>query len=625
MTETTYGIEKESMSELLHQAHDGRTQLPDFQRGWVWDDERICSLLASISLAYPVGAVMMLESGGDSIQFKKRTLEGAPPPTHSADRLILDGQQRLTSLFQSLLLGKPVATRDQRGKAIKRWYYVDIEMAVDANANREDAIFSIPEDRQIRTFRNDIVRDISTPEHEYRELVFPLAKVFDSKPWRREFSKFWGHDDEKDALWDAFEVEVVERFEKYQLPVIEMSKDTPKEAVCQVFEKVNTGGVTLTVFELLTATFAAENFELRPDWEERFKRLAIQPVLRGVESTDFLQALTLLSTQERRQKALEANPSMERPPAIGCRRADMLQLTLQEYQRWAGPVEQGLQAAARFLHTQHVFDAKFLPYGSQLIPLSAILTVLGKSADSHQARQKLGQWFWCGVFGELYGGTTETRFARDLPDVVEWILGDGPVPRTVAEADFSPDRLLSLRTRNSAAYKGVYTLLLRQGAKDLRTGDESNVHNYFGEAVDIHHIFPQKWCKAIPPGESSPRVDAQRCDSIVNKTPLSATTNRQIGGDAPSTYTSRLEKREGITSGALDGFLQSHFISPEHVRCDDFDSFFEARRAALLGQIEAAMGKAIEADSTEEDSEQKPVDYEVIGEEGLEEVTVDFA
>ena len=86
----------------------------------------------------------------------------------------------------------------------------------------------------------------------------------------------------------------------------------------------------------------------------------------------------------------------------------MLRLTLEEYRQWADPVEQALQAAVRFLHSQHIFSAKFLPYGSQLIPLSAVLSVLGTDADSHHARAKLAQWYWCGVFGELYGGTTET-------------------------------------------------------------------------------------------------------------------------------------------------------------------------------------------------------------------------
>ena len=113
-----YYIEKEPLGGLLDEARDGRTQLPDFQRGWVWDDDHVRSLLASISLGYPIGAVMMLRSGGETIRFRQRPLESVPTPVpRAAERLILDGQQRLTSLFQSLSLGKPVQTYSRSGAA----------------------------------------------------------------------------------------------------------------------------------------------------------------------------------------------------------------------------------------------------------------------------------------------------------------------------------------------------------------------------------------------------------------------------------------------------------------------------------------------------------------------------
>ena len=119
MNITTYRVEKESLDGMLGEAADGSTQLPDFQRGWVWDDDHVRSLLASISLGYPIGTVMMLRAGGETVRFKQRPLEGAPrPKNREADRLILDGQQRLTSLFQSLRLDRPVLTRDQRGRTM---------------------------------------------------------------------------------------------------------------------------------------------------------------------------------------------------------------------------------------------------------------------------------------------------------------------------------------------------------------------------------------------------------------------------------------------------------------------------------------------------------------------------
>lgn len=518
MTITSFGIEREQLAEVLREASTGKAQLPDFQRGWVWDDSHVCGLLASISLAYPIGAVMMLRTGGEHVRFKQRPIEGAtPPPDEPAERLILDGQQRLTSLFQSLLLGKPVATRDERGKDIHRWYYIDMKKAMDPDTDREDAIISLPADKVTKSFRNEVVSDYSTLEREYESMLFPLGRVFSSADWRSGFCRYWKYDPEKIEFWDRFELEILERFKLYHIPVIELAKDTPKEAVCAVFEKVNTGGVTLTVFELLTATFAVDGYELRKDWDARQRSLKQHRVLHDFSNTDFLQAITLLATWDRRNRSIAQGSDGDRIPAVGCRRADMLKLTLEEYTAWADQVMTGLLRAEQFLVREHLFDTKFLPYGSQLIPLSAILSVLGKDWDTQGNHDKLARWLWCGVFGELYGGTTETRFGRDLPEVLEWFRG-GAEPRTVIDAVFTRDRLLSLRTRGSAAYKGIYALLLREGARDFRTGQPSDFSNYFDERVDIHHIFPQHWCRqnSVPP---------TLCDSIVNKTPLTARTN----------------------------------------------------------------------------------------------------
>ena len=606
---TTYYIEKESLGGLLGEAGDGRTQLPDFQRGWVWDDEHIKSLLASLSLGHPIGAVMMLRAGGETVRFKQRPLEGAPAPApHDAERLILDGQQRLTSLFQSLRLGKPVRTRDQRGREAERWYYIDMQQALDENADREEAVVSLPADRQIKRFGRDIVEDYSTREREYEAMLFPLSEVFDTDEWMEGFQEHWDYDREKTRFWNTFNRSIVKRFEQYQVPVIELGRDTPKQAVCQVFEKVNTGGVTLTVFELLTATFAADDFQLRPDWDERERTIRSQSILAQVSNTDFLQAATLLATQARREHAIASGTDGDRAPGIGCKRADMLRLELDDYLRWADPLMAGFERAARFLHSQHLYDAKFLPYGSQLIPLAAILTVLGRDWEPHEARANLARWYWCGVFGELYGGSIETRFARDLPQVVRWVRDGGPEPDTIYDAEFAAARLLTLRTRNSAAYKGIYALLLRERARDWMTGEESSIQSYFDEHIDIHHIFPQRWCREHD-------IEAARCDSIVNKTPLTARTNRSIGGQAPSEYLGRID----VPLPALDEHLRTHLIDPAHLRADDFDGFFAARQSALLGAIREAMGKQIVPDAPDaiEEGVEPPVDYEVVQQDSM--------
>ena len=572
----------------------------------MWDDDHIKSLLASISLGYPIGAVMMLTAGGETIRFRQRPLEGAPPPAQrDAERLILDGQQRLTSLLQALRLGKPVLTRNQRGRKIERWYYIDMGQALDERADREEAVVSLDANRQVKRFGRDVVQDYSTPEREYEAMLFPLSKVFRYSEWRRACVKYWKYDEEMVRKCDDFEEKIVERFKQYQVPVIELGRDTPKEAVCQVFEKVNTGGVTLTVFELLTATFAADNFQLRPDWEQRERTIHSHSILANVSNTDFLQAATLLTTQERRNAAVAGGTDEARAPGIGCKRTDMLKLELRDYERWANPLMEGFEHAAQFLHSQHLYDAKFLPYGSQLIPLAAILTELGRTWDTYEAREKIARWYWCGVFGELYGGSIETRFARDLPQVVRWVREDSPEPDTIFDSEFALSRLLTLRTRNSAAYKGIYALLLREGARDWMTGEESSIQSYFDRRIDIHHIFPQKWCRAR-------NIDPAHGDSIVNKTPLSAGTNRSIGGRAPSEYLERIK----VPGNDLDEFLRTHLIDPAYLETDDFDGFFAARQSALLDTIRAAMGKAIASDLAEE-GEEPIADYEVIQQDSM--------
>lgn len=546
------------------------------------------SLVASVSLSYPVGTLMLLRTGGDSMRFKQRPIQGATPPASlKPDRLILDGQQRLTSLYQSLMLQTPIKTQDVRKKPLEGWLYIDMRMALDPTADREEAIRMLPADRIIKEFGSGTTYDYSTPEKEYEAHLFPLNRVFDASSWRNLFNKHWHYAAEEVEMWDAFEAQVIDRFKSYQMPVIELGKDTDRAAVCQVFEKVNTGGVTLTVFELLTATYAAEEFDLRADWEER-QRAWKGPeykILRQFANTDFLQTVTLLATRARREEALKQDDDAERAPRIGCRRTDMLVLSLEQYQQWAPVAVTGLLRAAKFLHGQYFYDTRFLPYGSQLVPLAAIFGVLGKDADTQGAQAKIARWFWCGVMGELYGGTTETRFSRDLPDVVEWVRG-GSEPRTVTEASFSPARLLTLRTRNSAAYKGVYALLLSAGARDWRTGDQATTDTYFDTAMDIHHIFPKAWSQ-------KQGLSPQRYDSIVNKTPLSAHTNRVIGGRAPSDYLERLAHGADIDATGLDQNVATHFVDAAYLRCDDFDGFFAARSRAILTRIEQATGKSV--------------------------------
>lgn len=585
-------------------------QLPDFQRSWVWEEERIMSLIASVSRGFPMGALMSLRSPVGGEIFARRPIEGAPASAAQTrpEQLLLDGQQRMTSLYQSCMRRHVVSTITAKKRLVKRWFYIDIRKALNAEADRDAAIFAIPEDRRIReNFDRDILLDLSSPELEYESLMFPLNQVFSTDTWMQGFWKFWSNKGDHGMidLFFRFKNEVLNNFSEYQVPVIALGAETSHEAVCLVFEKVNTGGKALDAFELLTAMYAAQGHKLRDDWlgdemsDDPVRKIGIQKhlasygraagqtqgVLANLAATDFLQAIALLHTKGLRAAAM-ADPAKKESdwPAVRATRQSLLDLPLDVYKKHCHAVREGFERTVRFLRQQQIYRVVDLPYQTQLVPLAAIFAEIGDKAEHTAINDKIARWYWCGVFGELYGSAVESRFAKDIIEVPAWLDG-GDEPVTVTNGVLRPERLLTMRSRLSAAYKGLQALLLREGAIDFRSGQPFDQTIFFDEAVDIHHIFPKAWCE-------SQKLPASLYDSVVNKTPLSYRTNRIIGGVAPSVYLEKLEKgRTGpngqivepsIDGKVLAGYLQTHCIPVEELYANDFHAFIKKRQHLLM-------------------------------------------
>jgi hypothetical protein len=609
---TSFQTNPVSLKDLMRECHDGKLQLPDFQRGWVWDQDRIIDLLASISEGFPVGALMTLDASGE-VSFAVRPVEGAPSPTKPLEAYLLDGQQRMTSLYQSTFSPVPVATQTAKKRPIKVHFYFDIRAALNPDSARSDAVIAVPDDRIIReNFGRDVKLDLSCEQNEFDALYFPMDRIFEAHIWQQAaidwVYKLPDQRMEHLKLINTFMQTVVNNFTSYQVPVIKLGKDTSRAAVCLVFEKVNTGGKPLDAFELVTAMYASEEFHLRDDWKARRERLINQKVLAKIEPVEFLQAISLLHTKERRDEAIAVGSE---PPAISATRNSLLQVPLPAYKKWADKVEAGYVAAAKFLHSLKIFNSRDLPYQTQLVPLAAILAELGPAWENDAVRQKLANWYWCGVFGELYGSAVESRFALDIRDFSPWING-GTEPQTVQRSSFEEKRLRTLRSRLSAAYKGVHALLMKSGAEDFKSGQPYDQTVFFDENVDIHHIFPEAWCK-------NQKVEPAIYNSIVNKTPLASATNRMLGGVAPSAYLGRLAKGNDtnppIAADRLSAILKSHEIDEALLAADDFDGFMDHRRARLLALIETAMGK----EALRENILPMDLDDDYYGEEELEE------
>lgn len=601
-----------SVNNLLDWAESGQLQLPDFQRSYKWDDERIRSLLVTILRGHPMGVLMALEAGGDQVRFKPKPITGATRTSQEPGLLLLDGQQRTTSLFQALSGDGVVDTEDERKKKLQRRYFLDIEKSLGDAREQDEAVRSIPAGGRItENFGKNVVTDLSTTERQQELGIMPFVELFRSggaMTWLLGYMNAKGpeHVPARGDVVARFNDKVISGINQYRIPAILLPAYTSKEAVATVFEKVNTGGLPLNVFELLTATFAGDaayyaehgtDFRLAEDWEATAALIAHHPVLGGFQNTDLLQAVSVLVTLAKRQRDLAAGKA--KPTATSARKEDILAMDLADYLPWSRKLREALPWVAHFLTGEHIHTATDLPYRAQVTALAVIRVLLGDEIDLYAVRARVRQWFWCGVLGEQYGGTIETKIARDAEQMPAWAMAAKTgatvaVPDTVGRAQFAESRLLSLRTKNAAAYKGVYALLMAQDKPcvDWKFHQVIDKASYESLKIDIHHVFPRKWCldNAIP--------SAYR-ESIVNKTPLGKKTNIQLGGHSPKEYMRKLDGN-GLSANEVDDIVRTHAVDPVRLRSGDFDGYFIARRRSLVALVEAAMGKQVNRDWDDE-------------------------
>jgi hypothetical protein len=207
----------EPLERLLEEAHDGRIQVPEFQRELILTDEWMKSLLASISLGYPIGAVTLLEAGATEMRFERHGIADPSSP-REPERLLIDGRRRITGLYQALASGRAVQIRDGANEPAQRWYYIDIAAALDPAVDRDKALISVP--------------DPSAAESEWQQSLYPLRLVFgadaERRRWRAGFARHGGAEAARDELMRRFETQILAALDGYLVPTIVLGKETTR-------------------------------------------------------------------------------------------------------------------------------------------------------------------------------------------------------------------------------------------------------------------------------------------------------------------------------------------------------------------------------------------------------------
>lgn len=577
------------LTDLFARIDRGDVQLPDFQRDYSWNVDRIRSLIVTVLRGYPIGCLMALDTRNEPMRFRPRPLSGAPDTGRNPGMLILDGQQRLTTLYHCLRGNGLVDTVDFRSMRIQRRFYVDVDKAVSEDIMPDEAVISVDADGEVKSHYGPRIPG-GIPDHASARAhgLVPVSALLEDEGTDMLFDFLDGADAVTRERVKRFNNTVAKPLVRYSVPIIRLDRETAQGGVGSIFSQANSAGLQMDVVDLLTAVFASEDpdFQLSDSWSDTEKKLREHPVLDGVDRTAFFTAVTLLVTAARGHTSGH--------------REDILRLTLADYASAAQRARDAFIAAARFLEDRCITDASRIPYNAQITPLAVILSLLGDTPDAltdGNAVDRLNRWFWSGVFGELYGSASVVvRTGRDVNQVTPWVRdavtgGDTPEPASIADARFVESRLLSVGP-DSGVWKGTHALLMGRGARDWRTGETFNATNLVEGEEGFHPIFPPRYCRRTG-------VNRMLADSVLNRTPLNLRTEMVMDGAEPARYLTRVQSKSLMDDDEFDAVLASHLLDPELLRRTSSDGFFIDRRARLCGMIEEAMGKDVIRDVDE--------------------------
>jgi hypothetical protein len=544
------------LKELLRQINACEAALPDFQRDFVWDPNATQELIVSVASNYPAGSLLRIRNTHSL--FACREFQGAQSLNGSKPTyLVLDGQQRLTSLYQAFY-----------GVGEYR-YYLNLRKLLDGD-ELEECIF------HLRTTAKQAAMLVH-PDEQAQELILPLDVLKDGTggflTWMLRAAERARTDSARIALQISLmklREDYVQAIDDYRFPVVTLSDATGAEAVCTIFETLNRTGVKLSPFELLTARFWPKNVNLR---HLLAQAQTAYPIITdfAVDPYYLLQVVALVA---------RSTPS--------CKRGDVLDLTAADISEWWARASSGMARGLELLRDDcGVLIPGWLPYQPMLVPLAAVLAKLPPLAGPGEGarRQKLTRWFWCAVFGQTYESGANSQTARDFVDLVEWLNG-GAEPASVASLQFDPLILRDTTPRQRALYRGTICLVLSREPRDFHNLSKITAEMIVDNHIDDHHIFPYAFL-------GKQNVPTRLRDCVLNRTLIDRKPNQRISARAPSDYMAEMRAELGVDK--LTALLESHTLpaGPDSPFWgDDFTVFLDWRQEALWREIQRVTGLA---------------------------------
>jgi hypothetical protein len=595
--------DKRKVVGLIEQAHEGKVCLPNFQRDFVWTREEVADLVRSIVRGYFIGSLLLLRCDPNNPPFAPEFLRGSKPPLNDArpEHLVLDGQQRLSSLMYALT-APDLSLKDS---SQRRWFFVNLDVLLD-EPDSDEVVF----DRAKRELRG-----LDKVETQYEQRMLPCTVLLTQQSfyqWRDGFED-WLRQTAADDLeryraeWRDGWTAAVTAFQTFEVPLVELPRveEGDGEAigrVCAIFEKLNSTGVDLSVYDLLTARLYRHGIRLHELWTEAVANHARLRTWSKGKADEHKFGVLVLRTLAL-MRGLDPKPRI----LIDLKPEDFES----DWRRAAAAMERALELIELVGQDGFgVFADKWLP-GYGLVPiLAALRAEIDDRKLGQSERDELRRWYWCNVFLERYSSAVESKSRKDYQEMTRHWFESGPEPEVFREAQNwigSPGfRVRDSASPASAVYSGIFCLLALRSARDWRRGEDIRL-----QELQDHHIFPQAYLK---------RHDITKrgnVNTIANRTLISDETNGKIKDKAPADY---ISDPDIFPNGPEPALLEPHFLDenivplladatedlPNEEAAELYERFLQARQAALIDEIRRACG--ITAVTTETAEQVEPDD-----------------
>lgn len=579
--------DKRKLIGLVEQAAEGKLCLPNFQRDFVWPRDGVTDLLRSVLRRYYVGSLLLLRCDPNNPPFEPEALRGAGVTSRAArpDLLVLDGQQRLTSLLYALTAPN-LSLKDSKKR---RYFFVDLQLLV-SNPDDEDIVFDRAEGE---------LDGLDRPEEQYRRRILPCTRLLrteDFMAWRDGLDDWLRENDpeghkafragERDA-WSR----VVTGFQNFAVPLVELPKVDDADPssigrVCAIFEKLNSTGVELSVYDLLTARLYRHGIRLHKLWtqacqaNERLRKWS-----GGKAENNKLGVLVLRTLALRR--GLDPKPAM------------LIELKPEgfedDWRRAATAMERALELIELVDDDGFgVFKDKWLPGWGPIPVLAALRAEIEDSNLGDEERSELRRWYWCNVFLERFSSGVESKSRKDYSEMLAHWNDGKPLPAVFAEAQARIGAkgysVRSSASHSSAIYSGIFCLLAIRGARDWARAESIQL-----QKLQDHHIFPRAYLRGH---EISKRPEV---NTVLNRTLISGKTNGVIKKAAPAQY---LENSAVIAPAHRATILGPHFIDDAGVAAmrratssanlaevsAAYEDFLRARERSIVAEIRRVCG-----------------------------------